>query len=118
MRAVLAGVREFAGEPVQPLDSSFRRAAMHTIYVIAGGLLLLGIFLLFARGLSGVHSSVRGRFPLTFIPVWLACAAFNMWVGVARAGYPLSDELPVFLVVFAVPAAVAFWFWRRARTGR
>lgn len=86
---------------------------MHTIYVILGGLLLLGIFLLFARALSGVHRSARSRLLLAFIPVWLACAAYNMWVGVVRAGYPLSDELPVFLVVFAVPTAVAYGLWRR-----
>ena len=86
---------------------------MHTIYVIAGGLLLLGIFALFARALSGAHPSVRGRLLLAFIPVWLACAAFNMWVGVSRAGYSVGDELPVFLVVFAVPSALALWLRRR-----
>jgi hypothetical protein len=25
----------------------------------------------------------------------------------------VDDELPVFVVVFAVPAALAFWLWRR-----
>ena len=86
---------------------------MHTFYVIAGGLLLLGIFVLFARALSNVHRGARGKLLLAFIPVWLACAAFNMWVGVSRAGYSVDDELPVFVVVFAVPAALAFWLWRR-----
>jgi hypothetical protein len=60
---------------------------MHTLYVIAGGLLLLGIFVLFARALSDVHRGARGKLLLAFIPVWLTCAAFNMWVGVSRAGY-------------------------------
>jgi hypothetical protein len=86
---------------------------MHTLYVIAGGLLLLGIFVLFARALSDVHRGARGKLLLAFIPVWLACAAFNMWVGVSRAGYSVGDELPVFVVVFVVPAAIAFWLWRR-----
>jgi hypothetical protein len=90
---------------------------MHTIYVIAGGLLLLGIFVGFARAFRDAHPSWRGRFILGFIPVWLACAAFNMWIGVSRAGYSLGDELPVFLVVFAVPAAVAWWLWRRQVRG-
>jgi hypothetical protein len=36
-----------------------------------------------------------------------------MWVGVSRAGYSVGDELPVFVVVFVVPAAIAFWLWRR-----
>jgi hypothetical protein len=86
---------------------------MHTLYVIAGGLLLLGIFVLFARALSDVHRGARGKLLLAFIPAWLACAAFNMWVGVSRAGYSVGDELPVFVVVFVVPAAIAFWLWRR-----
>jgi len=86
---------------------------MHTLYVIAGGLLLLGIFVLFARALSDVHRGARGKLLLAFIPVWLACAAFNMWVGLSRAGYSVGDELPVFVVVFVVPAAIAFWLWRR-----
>ena len=86
---------------------------MHTFYAIAGGLLLLGIFVLFARALSDVHRGARRKLLLAFIPVWLACAAFNMWVGVSRAGYSVGDELPVFVVVFAVPAALAFWLRRR-----
>ncbi|QNP41813.1 hypothetical protein [Lysobacter solisilvae (ex Woo and Kim 2020)] len=91
---------------------------MHTVYVIAGGLLLLGIFVLFARALRDVPAARRRQLLLAFFPVWLACAAFNLWVGVARAGYPLADELPIFAVVFAVPAAVAYWCWlRQARGG-
>jgi hypothetical protein len=30
-----------------------------------------------------------------------------MWVGVAKAGYSFTEELPIFLLIFAVPAAVA-----------
>jgi hypothetical protein len=30
-----------------------------------------------------------------------------MWIGVTRAGYSVRDEMPVLLVVFAVPAIVA-----------
>jgi hypothetical protein len=86
---------------------------MYTIYVIAGGLLLLGIFVGFARALSGVDHSVRGRCILAFIPVWLACAAFSMWVGISRGGYPLGYELSIFVFVFAIPAAAAWWLWRR-----
>ena len=86
---------------------------MHTVYVIAGGLLLLAIFALLARGLRGAPAATRGRVLLAFLPVWLACATFNMWVGVSRAGYSVADELPILLLVFAVPAAVALWLWRR-----
>jgi hypothetical protein len=43
--------------------------------------------------------------------MWLIGAGINMYIGVSRAGYTVSDEAPVLLVVFAVPAAVALLCW-------
>jgi len=34
-----------------------------------------------------------------------------MWVGVARAGYSIAEEFPIFLLVFAIPAVVALFIW-------
>jgi len=31
----------------------------------------------------------------------------NLWLGVAHAGYSLAEELPMFLVIFLIPAAAA-----------
>jgi hypothetical protein len=40
-------------------------------------------------------------------------AAINMWIGVARAGYSFREELPIFLLIFLVPAAAAaFIRWK------
>ncbi len=82
--------------------------------MIAGGLVLLGLFLLAGRllnpgaPLTGMATSARW-----FIPVWLIGAGINMWIGVAKAGYSVAEEAPIFLVVFAVPATVAvFLAWR------
>jgi hypothetical protein len=36
-----------------------------------------------------------------------------MWLGVSRAGYSVTEEAPVFLVVLGVPAAVAAVLWWR-----
>ena len=44
---------------------------------------------------------------LVFIGLWFAAAAVNMYVGVTRAGYSFMEELPIFLLIFAAPAAVA-----------
>ena len=41
------------------------------------------------------------------IALWFLDTAANMWVGVAKAGYSASEELPIFLLLFGVPAAVA-----------
>lgn len=85
---------------------------MHTTMVISGGLALLALM-----AVAGNMTSLGiGRMLLWFIPVWLACAAINMWVGVSRAGYTVAQEFPIFLLVFAVPAAIAlFAYWRLAR---
>jgi len=40
-----------------------------------------------------------------------------MWVGVAKAGYSVSEEAPVFAIVFAVPAAAAVLAWWLASRG-
>ena len=89
----------------------------HTAKVIAAGLVLLGIFVLIGRVVgaaapaSGMAAAARW-----FIPAWLAAAGVNMWFGVSRAGYSVAEEAPIFLVVFAVPAAVALLVaWRLAR---
>jgi hypothetical protein len=80
----------------------------HTLKVIAGGLVLLGLFLLGGRLLSasapspGMAGAVRW-----FIPVWLVAALVNLWIGVSRAGYSVAEEAPIAVVVFVVPAAVA-----------
>jgi len=35
----------------------------------------------------------------------------NLWLGVSHAGYSVSEEAPIFLAIFGVPAAVAGLFW-------
>ncbi len=32
-------------------------------------------------------------------------------IGVAQAGYSVTEELPIFLVIFAIPAAIAAFVW-------
>jgi hypothetical protein len=43
-----------------------------------------------------------------FIPLWLIGAGVNMALGVKR-GYSVREEIPFFLLVFAVPAVVALF---------
>lgn len=76
---------------------------MHMLMVIAGGIVLLGVFALFGYLWGGNASGVATAGKI-FIPVWLAVAIVNLWVGVSRAGYTVREELPILLIVFAVPA--------------
>ncbi len=89
----------------------------HTVKVIAGGFVLLALCLLVGR-FMGDPSPATGLAiaAKVFIPLWLIAAGINMWVGVAKAGYSVADEAPIFLVVFAVPVAVALLvLWRVSR---
>ncbi len=78
---------------------------MHTARVIAGGLVLLGLFTLARQWCDGTAGALIGIG--LFIPVWFALALANMWVGVTRAGYTVAQEFPVLVAVFAGPAGVA-----------
>ena len=84
---------------------------MRTFVIILGGLLLLGLCLLAARWLGGTGTDTMVTAAKIFIPIWLGAALVNMWMGVARAGYSVAQELPIFLLIFAIPAVVAVFIW-------
>lgn len=79
---------------------------MHMVMVMGAGVLLLVVFLMFGWlwGASGAAMVLASK---AFVPIWLLLALANMWVGVTHAGYTVRQELPILLLVFAVPAVVA-----------
>ncbi|HET9032786.1 MAG TPA: hypothetical protein VFN25_07770 [Dokdonella sp.] len=82
---------------------------MHTVIVILTGLLLLGIFCTAGRW----RRKSLSKAALAFIPLWAVGAGINMWVGVSQAGYSVSEELPMFCLVFGIPALIAaFLVWK------
>jgi len=84
---------------------------MRSLLIIVGGLVLLGISLLVGRWIAGPPT--MGIAAKVFIGVWLFIALYNMWAGIARAGYTLAEEFPIFLAIFLIPAAVAaFIAWK------
>jgi len=48
-----------------------------------------------------------------FIPLWAVAAGVNMYIGVAEAGYSVMEELPIFLLIFGLPATAAGVLWRK-----
>ena len=84
---------------------------MHTLLIIVGGFVLLGLSIVCSRffGVAGAATFVTAA--KVFIPLWLIGAGINMWIGVSRAGYSVAEELPIFLVIFAIPAVVAVFLW-------
>ncbi len=84
---------------------------MHTAIIILGGFMLLGACVLAGRMVGGNETMVNAS--KVFIVIWLIAAGVNMWVGVAKAGYSVAEELPIFLLIFALPAAAAgFVRWK------
>jgi hypothetical protein len=84
---------------------------MHTIMVIVGGFLVLGLCLIAGRVFGGAGVQTMVTAVKVFILIWLGATLFNMWVGVTRAGYSVSEEFPIFLLVFAIPVVVALVIW-------
>jgi hypothetical protein len=79
---------------------------LHTIKILLLGLVLLVAFVLIGRALGN-----GSRAALYFVPVWLIGAAINLWFGVTKAGYSVRDETPIFLLIFAIPSALALLAW-------
>ena len=79
---------------------------MHVAMVIGAGILLLCVFSLFGW-LWGASAAGIAMATKAFVPVWLAVACVNMWVGVTHAGFTVRQEAPILVLVFAVPALVA-----------
>jgi len=77
--------------------------------IIAIGFLLLAACVLAPRFAGRPEWSVMGT--KLFIALWLAAALANMWIGVSRAGYSVAEELPIFLVIFALPSVPAAYVW-------
>jgi len=84
---------------------------MRTALIILGGFVLLGVFVLVAR-IAGGDAAARATIiaAQAFIPVWLTLAGVNMWIGVSK-GYSIGEELPIFLLISALPAAAAAFVW-------
>ena len=87
---------------------------MHTLKILFGGLLLLGVCLLLGRWIAGPGATPAAA--KCFLVLWFGVTLINLWVGVSKAGYSVTDEAPVALLVFAVPAIAAISFWWRTST--
>jgi hypothetical protein len=71
---------------------------MHTVFVLLVGLGALGVCALLGHVLGGGAGTAKAA--LVFLPLWFSGAGINMYLGVKKAGYSISDEAPIFLLVF------------------
>jgi hypothetical protein len=80
---------------------------MRTAVVIVAGLLVWGVCIGIARALTNGDRVMMTAATVIFVVIWLGVAAVNMWMGVMKAGYSFRGELPIFLLIFLLPAIVA-----------
>jgi len=87
---------------------------MRTAIIILCGFLLLAACVAAAKLVPGSTGSSLTTATIVFIVIWFFAAAANLWVGVSKAGYTVAEELPIFLLIFLLPAVVAAvirWKW-------
>jgi hypothetical protein len=80
---------------------------MRTLIIIVIGFVTWGVCLGLARLLANANAPAVSFATAAFVAIWFLISAANMWTGVARAGYAFTDELPIFLLIFLLPAATA-----------
>lgn len=80
---------------------------MRTAQFLASGLLLMTSLLIVARLFAEHLPSAPNLALAAGLGLWLAITAVNMWLGVAKAGYSIGEELPILVLLFGIPAAVA-----------
>lgn len=80
---------------------------MRTLIIVFSGLVLWGASLGVARLVGGSTALSAWTATIVFAVLWFVLAAANMWVGVSQAGYSFWEELPIFLLIFLLPVAVA-----------
>ncbi len=86
---------------------------MRTAIIVLVGFVLWAACLGIAKLLSTSSNSSMTAATAAFVALWFVAAASNMWIGVSQAGYSFKEEVPIFLLIFLLPAAMAvFVKWK------
>jgi len=80
---------------------------MRSALFLVAGLLFLAGSLLLGKLFAANYPGAMVVAIVAYVALWFVIASANLWVGVARAGYSITEELPIFLLIFGLPAAVA-----------
>ena len=80
---------------------------MRTALFLLSGVLFLAGSLIMGKLFTANYPNGPTVATALFLALWLVLTGANMWVGVARAGYSVAEELPIFLLLFGLPAAAA-----------
>lgn len=78
---------------------------MRTLLFLLAGFLLVGTSFILGKLFIETFPKAGTWATVLFVLVWFAVAAANLTAGVTRAGYTFVEELPIFLLIFGLPAA-------------
>ena len=82
---------------------------MRTAIIIAVGFVLWVACLGVAKLLASASTSAMITATVALVVIWCVAAVANMGIGVSQAGYSFREELPIFLLIFVLPSAVAIF---------
>jgi hypothetical protein len=82
---------------------------VHSVMLILIGLLSLGVVVLIAT----LINKRAGDGARVFIWLWLVASVINSGIGFFRYNIPLLNEMGAFIVIFGVPAAVAWYLSKK-----
>ena len=86
---------------------------MHTLRLTLIGLILLSVFVFVTAQINQRNNRRDVDGARIFIWVWLVVSTINFCVGVFVANYSVAIEVAVHVVVFGLPAGVAWYLSRR-----
>lgn len=76
---------------------------MRTYLFIGAGFLLVAVSCMLGKLFSETYPAAMRWSTVLFIVCWAMLAGLNMFAGVTRAGYSVTEELPIFLLIFSLP---------------
>ena len=79
---------------------------MRTGLFLLAGFLLLAASLVLGRLFSANYPGAQVFAIVAYAALWFVIAGVNMWIGVAKAGYSVAEELPIVALIFLLPVAV------------
>jgi hypothetical protein len=80
---------------------------MRTASIILGGIALWAISMAIARRVGKPGGDAIADTTLAFITFWLLASMTNLWMGVAQGGFTFREEVPIAVLIFAIPAGIA-----------
>ena len=82
---------------------------MRTAIIIAVGFVLWTACLGVAKLLASSSTSSMITATVAFVVIWCVAAAANLGMGVSQVRYSFREALPIFLLIFLLPSAVAIF---------